>query len=160
MTKPKPTGFKKWLFEAPSWLYRARVGFLMGKRFLMIEHRGRKSGNLYRTVVEVVDRTPEGEWIVVSGYGAKADWYQNLRRGNLEAVWVGSRRHQASMRFLEPDEATEVMAEYERLHSKAAELIYRELDLSHDETDEGRLEMVKQIPMVAFRIQGSTTPSL
>lgn len=89
----KPTGLKKWFFQAPSWLYRAHLGFLMGRRFLMIEHRGRKSAKLYRTVIEVVGRHPDkGEWIVTAGFGPKSDWYLNLQAGTLEAVWIRSRR--------------------------------------------------------------------
>ena len=80
----------------------------MGKRFLMIEHRGRKSGKLYRTVVEVAGRHPDNnEWIVTAGFGPKSDWYRNLVAGTPEAVWIGSRRHSASLRFLESSEASE-----------------------------------------------------
>ncbi|MEZ5295397.1 MAG: hypothetical protein R2697_03720 [Ilumatobacteraceae bacterium] len=66
----KPTGALKWFLKAPSYLFRAKLGFLFGKRFVMIEHRGRKSGNLYRTVIEVAGRKPEAsEYICTSGTG-------------------------------------------------------------------------------------------
>ena len=79
----KPTGWQRWLLKAPTYLYRARLGFLFGHRFLMIEHRGRNSGNTYRTVIEVAGRTDD-EWICSSGTGPNADWYRNLQAGGLD----------------------------------------------------------------------------
>lgn len=121
----------------------------------MIEHRGRKSGRLYRTVLEVVDRArADGEWYVVSGFGPGADWYQNLRSDGLEAVWIGSRRHPAEARFMEPGEAAAVMARYEEAHPRTADLLMGQMDVGYDGTDEGRVEMMASIPMVALRITG------
>ena len=34
----------RWLVRAPVWLYRARLGILVGDRLLMLEHLGRRSG--------------------------------------------------------------------------------------------------------------------
>jgi hypothetical protein len=34
----------RWIVRAPVGLYRARLGFLLGPRMLMLEHTGRKSG--------------------------------------------------------------------------------------------------------------------
>lgn len=118
----------------------------------MIEHRGRESGRLYRTVVEVAGRPPtgDGEWFVVSGFGPRADWYRNIRAGNLVAIWLGSRRYRASVRFVEPEEAADVMIGYETAHPKAARFLAVELGLAHDGTSEGRLRLMRQVPMVAF----------
>lgn len=149
----KPTGWRKWLLRAPSYLYRAHLGFLFGKRFLMIEHRGRRSGTLYRTVIEVAGRLPEpSEWVCTSGTGPNADWYQNLRANGVDAVWVGSKRHQATVRFLEAAEAATVMAEYEQKHPKTTAKLYAVMGVSYDGTEDGLVEMMGRIPMVAFSI--------
>lgn len=150
--KTKPTGFFKWFLHAPTYLYRAHLGFVMGKRFLMIEHTGRKSGTLYRTVLEVAGRNPDvREWISTSGTGPNADWYRNLEAGCLQAVWLGSSRHaNATVRFLEADEAGPVFATYEAEHQKAAVKLMASMGVSYDGTDEGRVDMMRQIPMVAF----------
>ena len=44
------------LVRAPIWLYRARLGFVMGHRMLLLEHIGRKSGARRYAVLEVVER--------------------------------------------------------------------------------------------------------
>lgn len=119
----------------------------------MVEHRGRKSGRLYKTVLEVVDHdTAADEWYIVSGFGSKADWYRNLRSDGLEAVWIGTRRHPADARFVEPEEAARVVARYEEAHPKTADVLMGQLGVGYDGTDEGRVEMMASIPMVALRI--------
>ena len=120
----------------------------------MIEHRGRKSGNVYYTVVEVAGRNPElNEWIVTSGYGPTADWYRNLEAEGLEAIWIGSKRHRASVRFLDNVEAGGVMKAYEEAHPKTAQILMREMNVSYDGSDEGRIDMMRKIPMVAFAVE-------
>jgi len=149
--KQKPSGLFKQFLHAPTWLYRWHLGFVMGKRFVMIEHRGRKSDNLYRTVLEVASRYPNtDEWIVTSGTGPKADWYRNLKAGKLDVVWIGSRRQSASVRFLEAEEAAAVFHDYETAHPKAAVKLMGSMGVSYDGTDEGRIEMMRAIPMVSF----------
>lgn len=149
--KQKPTGVFKWFLHAPTWLFRAHIGFVMGKRFMMIEHTGRTSGNLYRTVLEVAGRYPErDEWIVTSGTGANADWYRNIVAGGLDAVWIGSTRYTAAPRFLDAPEAALVMLGYEQAHPKAAAKLMDSMGVSYDGSQEGRIAMMEQIPMVSF----------
>jgi deazaflavin-dependent oxidoreductase (nitroreductase family) len=146
----KPTGWLKRMLKVPTYLYRARLGLLFGYRFVMVEHRGRMTGGRHFTVVEVTRHLPR-EWVCTSGTGPSADWYRNLQAGGLEAVWVGSRRHQASVRFLDETEAATVMRAYERAHPKTAQRLYSMMGVSYDGTDEGRVEMMAKIPMVALR---------
>lgn len=149
--KQKPSGLFKRFLHAPTWLYRGHLGFVMGNRFLMLEHRGRKSNRLYRTVLEVAGRYPEkNEWIVTSGTGTSADWYRNLEADKLEAVWIGSKRYEASVRFLDAEEAGDVFRDYESAHPKAAAKLMDSMGVSYDGTDEGRVEMMRRIPMVSF----------
>jgi deazaflavin-dependent oxidoreductase (nitroreductase family) len=151
----KPRGLLKAALKAPTYLYRAHLGVLFGHRFLMVEHRGRRSGARYRTVIEVAGRIPErSEWVCTSGTGPKADWYLNLRAGGLEAVWIGSRRRSATVRFLEPDESARIMGDYERAHPTTAAKLYRVMGVSYDGTDADRVRMMADIPMVAFAVEG------
>lgn len=136
----KPSGLLKALLKAPTYLYRAHLGFVLGNRFLMIEHRGRRSGSLYRTVIEVA-RMREGEWICASGSGDRADWYRNIRANGVDAIWIGAKRHRARVRFLGPGEAATVMLEYETAHPKTAARLYRVMGVSYDGTSDDRVRM-------------------
>lgn len=144
---------KKWLMKSPSYLFRAHLGFVFGNRFLMIEHRGRKSGTLYRTPLEVAGRYPErNEWIVTAGSGPTSDWYRNLKANGAEAVWIGTTRHaDPEVRFLAAPEAADVMKVYESRYPKTAAKLRNAMGVDYDGTDEGRIEMMWKIPMVSLK---------
>ena len=137
------------MLKAPTYLYRAHLGIVFGYRFVMIEHLGRRSGTRHFTVVEVTGHLSK-EWVCTSGTGPDADWYRNLQAGGLVAVWVGSRRHGAGVRFLDAAEAAKVMGAYEGAHPKTAAKLYSMMGVSYDGTDAGPRRADAQIPMVAF----------
>src|SRR5579884_3012404 len=70
-----PSRLLRSALRVPVFLYRAGLGGLFGHHFLLLTHRGRKSGRVYQTVLEVVRYEPEsGESVVVSGWGERSDW--------------------------------------------------------------------------------------
>ncbi|MDJ0790586.1 MAG: nitroreductase family deazaflavin-dependent oxidoreductase [Acidimicrobiia bacterium] len=151
--RAKPTGLKKWFMHAPAYLYRAGLGFVFGKRFLMVEHTGRTSGKRYETVLEVAGRNEDrNEWISTAGRGPTSDWYRNLEENGADAVWIGRTRYpEPSVRFLEPEESAAVFARYEASYPRTAEKLLSVMGVSYDGTNEGRVAMMRLIPMVAFR---------
>jgi len=62
----------RWIVRAPVWLYRARLGFLLGSRLLMLEHTGRKTGTRRYAVLEIVYCPQPGTYVVASGFGTPA----------------------------------------------------------------------------------------
>ena len=151
--KQKPTGLFKQLLHTPVWLFRIRLGFLFGRRIVMLEHTGRRSGKLRRTPLEVVQRKGDS-YILCSGTGPTADWYRNIRSHPARALWVGSRRYSVSRRFLGDSEAATVFAEYETSHPKTASRLTDLMGVTHDGTHDGRVAMMREIPMVEMRING------
>jgi hypothetical protein len=68
-----PHGLSRLMVRAPVWLYRARLGGLLGHRFLLLTRSGRRTGRPRQTVLEVVRRDPSsGAWLVPSGFGARS----------------------------------------------------------------------------------------
>lgn len=105
--------------RTPVWLYRAGLGFLFGSRLLMLEHTGRKTGARRYVVLEVVGRPGPGTYLVVSGFGARAQWFRNVRADPRVRVWLGSRRPvAATARLLDRDQATAVLAAYAAAHPR------------------------------------------
>lgn len=78
------------LVRAPIWIYRLRAGALLGSRVLMLEHIGRTSGRARYVVLEVIDRPAPDRYVVASGFGAKAQWFRNIRANAAVRVWSGS----------------------------------------------------------------------
>ena len=115
----RPRGLTRLLFRLPVWFYRLGLGWLLGERFLLIHHVGRKSGRPYQTVVEVVRKVAGADlYVVASGYGAGADWYQNLRHNPDVTIQVGRRRLMAHAMFLSPEESGAEMVDYARRNPK------------------------------------------
>ncbi|HET8599035.1 MAG TPA: hypothetical protein VFL99_01830, partial [Segeticoccus sp.] len=57
-------------FKAPVPFYDLGLGTLVGHRFCLLTHRGRRSGFVYRTMLEVLDRDPASHVIhVIAGLG-------------------------------------------------------------------------------------------
>src|SRR5690625_4457875 len=110
----------RWLMRAPIWLFRARLGFLFRGRFVLLEHRGRTSGQPRYVVLETLERPDPGTVYVASGFGPKAQWYQNLLAEPRCRLSIG-RRHRAPAvaRALGDDEAADVLTRYQREHPKA-----------------------------------------
>lgn len=121
-----PSGFGAWvlrtrvLVRAPIPLYRAGFGWLFGRRILMLEHRGRKSGLPRFVCLEVVERLAPDRIVIVSGFGKQADWYQNLEAEPACFVSTGGlRRVPARARFMSEAEATAAIDRYRLAHPGA-----------------------------------------
>ena len=114
-TRQPPTGPWKLFFRAPIWLYRLHLGWLLGGRFLLMEHVGRRSGLVRRVVVEVVHHDRDADtYTVASGFGPRSDWYLNLKEHPDIAIRVGRRYLAVRAHFLSADEGADVMERYAR----------------------------------------------
>ncbi len=110
----------RWLVRAPVWLYRARLGAVLGRRLLMLQHTGRTSGLPRYVVLEVVDHPTPDRWIVVSGFGERAQWYRNVRHDPQVRLYVGSRRPVPAVATrLDPDDGGQVLERYADEHPQA-----------------------------------------
>ncbi len=154
--RQKPTGAFKHILRVPVYLFRWKLGFLFGHRFLLLTHEGRKSGKQYQTPVEVVQHdTDTGEYVVCSGTGPTADWYRNLEAHPATSIQVKNEVWVPEQRMLDDEEAAERFAAYEAAHGKAAERLLESMGNSYDGTGADRVRMMADMPMVAF----SDTPA-
>jgi deazaflavin-dependent oxidoreductase (nitroreductase family) len=149
--RQKPTGGFKHLLRVPVHLYRWRLGFVFGDHLLLVTHRGRRSGSVFQTAVEVVEHDRDTrEYFVCSGTGPSADWYRNLHASPALAVQVRNRRWVPSHRFLDAGEAADRFASYEAAHPRVARILLDSMGNSYDGTEAGRIAMMADMPMVAF----------
>jgi deazaflavin-dependent oxidoreductase (nitroreductase family) len=158
--RQKPTGGFRRVLRVPVHLFRWRLGFLFGDRLVLLTHRGRTSGHVFRTALEVVGHDGEShEYFICSGTGPRADWYLNLQATPALAIQVRNRRWVPTQRFVGADEAARRFATYERAHPKAAPRLLDAMGNRYDGTDEGRMAMMARMPMVAFSDRGPAAPS-
>ena len=144
--RSRPTGVLRLAFRLPIYLYDLGLGWLLGHRFLLLTHRGRKTGRVRQTVLEVIRYDPiVRESIVASGWGERADWYRNLRANPALEVQTGREHYAPVQRFLAREEIKQELALYERNHPWAARILAPVLGFrSYDEA-------MASLQMVAFR---------
>ena len=128
-----PTGFRRAFSRAPIYLYRCHLGFLLGGRFLLLEHVGRKSGARRQVVLEVVNHDAVGDgYVLAAGFGPKSDWYPNLRAQPNATVQVGRRRLSVTAEFLDAETGADFMAHYAAEHPKLGMRIARGMGFGVD----------------------------
>jgi len=150
--RPGPTGVLRLVLRLPVYLYRLGLGRLLGHRFLLLTHRGRKSGRTYETVLEVVRYEPSTrETIAVSGRGEKSDWFRNISAHPAPEVRTGSERYAPEQRFLTPEEVYAEIADYERRHPWAVRVVPPLLGFDLDGSEAARRSFASSLRMVAFR---------
>lgn len=142
----------RWFVRAPIWLYRVRLGALFGSRLLMLEHIGRRSGARRYVVLEVVDHPARDTYVVVSGFGVKAQWFRNIEANPNVRVYLGSRTPTpATASVLDQRDANHALANYRSRHARAWErfkpVLEQTLGSPVGDTD-------TPLPMVQVRLPG------
>jgi deazaflavin-dependent oxidoreductase (nitroreductase family) len=143
-----------WLFKAPLLIYRANLGWLFGHRLARLTHRGRRSGRIRRTVVEVVRYDPRTREIVVAaGWGGHTDWYRNIQDSPALEVRTGTTAYRPEHRLLTTDELVCEVDGYVRRHPWVARWVFpRLLGLPTDARESRRREVIAAtLRGVAFR---------
>lgn len=140
----------RWVVRAPVWLYRARLGFLLGTRLLMLEHIGRISGRRRYVVLEVIDRPSPGRYVVVSGFGEHAQWFRNVLADPHVRVHVGGRAPcPARAQRLDPDSSAAALSRYAATHPRSWERLRPVLEQTlGSRIEEGGTDL----PMIALDV--------
>ena len=95
----RPYGVYRWFANAPV----GSTGWVLGYRVAQITHRGRKSGRIRRTILEVLHYDPKThEVLVVSGWEGKTDWYRNIQHEPALEVRLGRVHYRPDQEFLSP----------------------------------------------------------
>lgn len=134
------------LARLPIRLYRVGLGRLLGPRILLLEHRGRRSGQPRQVVLEVVDRPAPDRIIIASGFGRTAQWYRNLAADPRCRVSTGRfRSAPATARLLDAADSVTCLGRYQQRHPRAWKQLERAITeaLGHD---------IEEIPMVELTL--------
>ena len=153
----RPTGWRRLLFRLPVHCYRLGLGWLLGTRFVLINHVGRRSGRLRTVVVEVVDHDPRADtWTVASGFGPTADWYRNLLATPDVSIQVGRRTIPVTARALSDDEGSGMMARYADAHPRTARRLAGFMGFEVDGSVRDYRELGRAVPFVRFVPRSAT----
>jgi len=149
-----PRGFKAKLWRAPIWFYRMGLGWMLGKRFLLLNHIGRNSGQSRQAVLEVVDfDSTNNIYLVASGFGEKAQWFQNIMHTPDVNIQVGSRKMSAHAERLSTEKSEATLSDYAQNHPTALRELSKILNIPYDGSPESIHSMARALPVVAFHVQ-------
>ena len=146
-----PKGISRAFFRFPIYLYRAGLGGMLGDRFLLINHIGRKTGLPRQAVVEVVYHDQEADsYYVVAAYGNKTAWYNNLMAAPEVTIQVGRRKLEVVAEVVPAEQAGLIFRGYiERF--PAGKNIVKMVGYEVDGTLEDYQRVGQEMNMVAFR---------
>ncbi len=148
-----PRGWGRVLWRLPIGLYRIGLGWVLGSRFLLLTHTGRKTGLPRYAVVEVRRHDPATETdYVASGFGERSDWFRNIQKTPQVTIQVGRRRMAAVAERLPLTEAERELLDYARRHPRALRTLARLLG-HRIEGEEDIRALARRIPIVAFRVR-------
>jgi deazaflavin-dependent oxidoreductase (nitroreductase family) len=148
----KPSGVLRLLFRLPIALFKLHLGWLLDHRFLLLTHRGRTTGRVCRTVLEVIRYDAKtGESIVISGYGKRADWFRNIEKTPALSIAIGSNRFEPVQHILSASEAYDVLEQWQRQHPLEARIFRRLYDLPPEPSENALSRFVETYPLISFR---------
>jgi deazaflavin-dependent oxidoreductase (nitroreductase family) len=150
-----PTGVRRFLFRAPIYLDKAGLGWMLGHRIMLLRHVGRMSGIQRQAVLEVVehDRTDDS-FVVASGWGPTAAWYQDVVHDLEVIIQVGRRTIPVTAVKLNEDEGADLFARYvvrhRMLRMLAMYLLPRLMGFSVDGSVADFREAGRHMPFIRF----------
>jgi deazaflavin-dependent oxidoreductase (nitroreductase family) len=95
---------------------RLGLGRLLGRHFLVVTHRGRRSGLMRQTGVMVLREDRRTGEVCVAAGSSRADWYRNVQAQPALEVSLAGRRFRPVQRFVPPEELAGHIA-WARRHS-------------------------------------------
>jgi deazaflavin-dependent oxidoreductase (nitroreductase family) len=152
---PYPEGclFKK-LLKTPLLLYRLGLGKLFGNYILILSTTGRKTHKTHRTPVEYF--LHQGKYYIISGFGERPDWYQNILEKPQVTLQNGYERICAIARPPQSDEEWEAVILY-LTHSPVGKLLIA--DSLEDHSQDEIIEQIKAWPILTFDTTDEPCPS-
>jgi deazaflavin-dependent oxidoreductase (nitroreductase family) len=123
---------------------------------IVLVHRGRNSGRLYRTPVSILVEDPErGEVVVSPMWSKNTDWYLNVVAGGLVEVRVRGEAWQVEWRELEEAERRAAGDAFRDAHPIYSRVILRTLVRLNGLKGDPAEAVVRALPMLSLRRVGS-----
>jgi deazaflavin-dependent oxidoreductase (nitroreductase family) len=147
----RPPAFMIPILKLPLLLYRTGLGWLLGHRFMLLTHIGRRSGKVRQTVLAVLHFDPKTrETMAISAWSA-SDWYKNILASPALQVETGFTRYAPVHRSLSTEEIATLFEDYRHSHPIFSRIVCRIPGWKWDASGEELLELAKTLRGVAFQ---------
>jgi deazaflavin-dependent oxidoreductase (nitroreductase family) len=123
---------------------------------IVLVHRGRRSGRLYKTPVSILVEEPErGEVVVSPMWSRHTDWYLNVVAGGLVEVHVRGEARQVEWRELDEAERRAAGEAFRDAHPIYSRIILRTLVRLNALEGDPEEAVLAALPMLGLRRVGS-----
>lgn len=147
-----PRGVKAIPWRLPIWIFRLHLGWLLGHRMLLLTHRGRISGQSRQAVLEVVKyEKANNTHYVVSGFGEKSQWFQNIMNNPEVTIQVGNHSLKTFAERLSADEGEKIFNEYQQRYPNAIKNLSKLIGYQLGESDEDLRVFFRAIPVIRLQ---------
>jgi deazaflavin-dependent oxidoreductase (nitroreductase family) len=120
---------------------------------LVLVHRGRNSGKVYKTPVEALTEDAESGRVVISPLrGKHSDWYRNIVAGGLVEIHIRGEERQVEWRELtEEGERRAALETYRESHPIYSRIILRMLASVNDLEGDVEQAVLRELPVLELR---------
>jgi deazaflavin-dependent oxidoreductase (nitroreductase family) len=119
---------------------------------VVLVHRGRRTGRIYKTPVEAIaEHAERGETVISPMWGESSDWYKNVLAGGLVEVRRKGEGQRMDWRRLSEEERREAISAYRDDYPVYSRMILRMLVRLHRLTGDPVEAVVRAIPMLALQ---------
>lgn len=148
---PRGGRLVRWLLRVPVGVYGRGWGPVFGHQFLLLVHRGRKTGRAHQTALKVLTYDKETRQVIVcSAWGRHIDWLRNLEAGPAVELRIGRETFVPEHRFLTDDESFAVVLEYRKRHPWMLRVFAWVLNAGDLRSDEAARDFVRSRPFISF----------
>jgi deazaflavin-dependent oxidoreductase (nitroreductase family) len=119
---------------------------------IVLVHRGRKSGRIYQTPLEVMAGDIARDQIVIAPlWGKDSDWHRNVLAGGLVEVRMRDRVRNVEWRELDEDERHAALEAYRRTHPIYSRIILAMVFRVNGFEGDPEQALRRELPMLALR---------
>lgn len=154
MLQKRPNSFLKFFFKIP--LLMHKIGFggwekLIGAEWMLLSTTGRKTGRRRDSMVDVMDYDSASDtYYIEAAYGARADWYRNIKAHPIFDAQVGRRKFKAQAQELNEADTGEMLVRFYRRKPAYTRSVMAMVGMKFKDEDELR-ELGKNLTLLAVK---------
>lgn len=150
----RPGVLLKFFFKVPLWIHKLGFGGwerLIGAQWMLITTTGRKTGKRREAMVDVMDYNKATDiYYIEAAYGARADWYRNIKSNPIFHAQVGRRKFKARAEELSNEETGEMLVQFYRRKPAYTRSVMAMVGIKFKKEDELR-ELGKNLMLLSVK---------
>jgi deazaflavin-dependent oxidoreductase (nitroreductase family) len=146
-----PPAFMIPFMKMPLILYRLGLGWILGKRFMLLTHVGRRSEKVYRTILAVLRFDEKTQEIMVVSPWSGSNWYRNIQTAPALEVETNRVHYAPEQRDMTSEEIAALFIQFRQQYPIFSRLVARIPGWKINSSYEEFLELAHSLRGVAFR---------